>query len=223
VAHDDLIKALVLTGAGRAFSAGQDLRELEDLLPDEDYLANGALGHLDEMQQLTLSLLALEKPVIAALNGVAVGLGAELAVACDIRLASAEASIGFVESQRGMFETNGVTYLLPRIVGHGHAMELLMTGDLVDALEAARIGLFNRVVEPDQLLGEAFGVARRIADNAPTSVRLIKEALRQTYDVSLTEMMDLEVRGMLTCLRTDDLRRGVDAFLNKREPSFRGT
>jgi enoyl-CoA hydratase/carnithine racemase len=217
------VRVLILTGAGRAFSSGQDLVELGELLVTVDDATDHALQHLQELQDLTSSLLGIGKPVIAALNGVAVGLGAELALACDVRLASTAAKIGFVEAQRGLFETNGVMYLLPRIVGHGRAAELLLTGDLLDALEAERIGLVGRVVAPEALLDEAKGLARRIAANAPISVRLIKEVLRETYDRSLPEIMQLEMDGMLACLRSNDLRHGVEAFLAKRRPSYRGT
>ncbi|HEX9889088.1 MAG TPA: enoyl-CoA hydratase-related protein [Nitriliruptorales bacterium] len=221
VEADPDIRALVITGAGRAFSAGQDLDELgEALLGEVDPDAGRA--SLARLQELTRRLVALDVPTLAALNGIAVGLGAELALACDVRLACASASIGFVEVQRALFETNGVMYLLPRIVGLGRAAELLLTGDRIDADEAGRIGLVNHVVPDDELLDRALVLARRWARNAPLSIRLVKQVLRRTWESDLEGVMKLEVDGMLDCLGTEDLREGVAAFHEGREPRFRG-
>lgn len=219
---DDQVRSLVITGNGRAFSAGQDLKELATSLDDADYVGRDGDAHLAELQDLTRQLITLKKPTVAALNGVAVGLGAELALACDLRIASEAASIGFVEVKRGLFETNGVMYILPRLVGYGRAMELLLTGDPIAGRDAERIGLVNRVVTADALLEEALGLASAIAQNAPISVRLVKSVLRETYDHSLDGVMDLEVEGMKACLATSDLREGTQAFIEKRAPVYLG-
>jgi enoyl-CoA hydratase/carnithine racemase len=216
------VRVLVLTGSGRAFSSGQDLGELGELLGDREHALRDGARRIDEVQDLTRRLLAFDKPIVAAINGVAVGLGAELALACDLRVASTEASIGFVEATRGLFQTNGVMYLLPRLVGYGRAMHLLLTGELLSGTEAERVGLVGRVVEPGELLPESMKLAEEVARNAPISVRLVKEVLSRTYDVDLDEMMQLEVEGMLTCLGSEDLHVGIESFLNKRKPSYRG-
>lgn len=221
VAADREIRALIVTGSGRAFSAGQDLDELGDaLLGAVDHEAGRA--SLDRLQELTRRVVALDAPTLAAVNGVAVGLGAELALACDVRIAAASASIGFVEVQRALFETNGVMYLLPRVVGLGRAAELLLTGDRIDAHEASRIGLVNRVVPDGDLLEVARTIASRWARNAPVSMQLVKQVLRRSWDTDLEGAMKLEVEGMLRCFETEDLREGVAAFHEGREPRYRG-
>ncbi|HXV94292.1 MAG TPA: enoyl-CoA hydratase/isomerase family protein, partial [Pseudonocardia sp.] len=174
------VHSVVITGRGRAFSAGQDLAELRDRLADPgDALADGtARAHLDHLQSVTRRMLAHPKVLVAAVNGVAVGFGAELALACDVRIAGPDARMGFVEVNRGLFETNGVLWTLPRLVGHGRAADLLLTGEIVDAAEAHRIGLVSRLVPDTDPTAAAVALARRIASGAPTSLRLLKQALR---------------------------------------------
>lgn len=220
---DDSVRVVIMTGNGRAFSSGQDLDELKEILSHPDDLLGRAVERVEMLQDLTRQLLAIPKPTIAAINGVAVGLGAELALACDLRIASTTASVGFVEATRGLFQTNGVMYLLPRLVGYGRAMELLLTGRIVPADEADRIGLVGRVVAPDQLMATAIETAQQLERNAPISVRLVKEVLAQTYDLDLPAMLELEVKGMVETLKSADLRDGVDSFIDKRPPTFRGS
>lgn len=220
VAADDTIRVLVLTGAGRAFSAGIDLTEQARLLGN---LSIGAARrHLAQMQAVTEQLLALPKPVIAAINGVAVGVGAELAIASDIRLATEQTYFQFAEVQRGLFETNGVMYLLPRLVGHGRAMEWLLTGDKIPAQAALAAGLVTHLQPAEQLLPFALALAERLAANAPISLRLVKRVMARTYDVDRTAVMQLEVDGMLECLASDDLQEGLRAFAEKRAPVYCG-
>jgi enoyl-CoA hydratase/carnithine racemase len=219
-ARDDDLRVLVVTGAGRAFCAGQDLEELELSLGSVDL--GQAREALDRFQQVTTTMLNHPKVLVAALNGVAVGFGAEIAVACDVRIASTKARIGFVEVTRGLFETNGVLWLLPRIVGHGAAAHLLLTGAVVPAEEAYRLGLVTSCVEPEELAAHAAALAGTLAGNAPIPVQGIKEVLRSTWDADLGTVMEKEVEGMLACLVSEDLREGTSAFLQKRRPVYRG-
>jgi acyl-CoA synthetase (AMP-forming)/AMP-acid ligase II/enoyl-CoA hydratase/carnithine racemase len=227
-AADPRVRVLVITGEGRGFCAGQDLEELADRLraddlSDPDDAARAARLLLDEFQQLTRLLLAHPRPTIAAVNGVAVGAGAELAVACDIRLAADTARIGFVEAARGLFQTNGVTWLLPRILGLSKAMELLVTADVVDADEAVRIGLVARVSTPESFPADVAAFAMRIAANAPLSVGQAVGIVRSTFDHSIDEAMALEVAATARCMASSDLREGTAAFHEGRVPSYEGT
>jgi len=219
-AHDATVRVIVLTGAGGAFSAGIDLAEQERLLTDLSIRT--ARQHLTQMQAVTRQLLALPKPVIAAINGVAVGVGAELAIASDIRLAAEGALFQFAEVRRGLFETNGVMYLLPRIVGHGRALEWLLTGDKIPAPSALAAGLVTHIESEETLLSFALEMAARLAVNAPISMRLVKQVMTRTYDLDRDSVMQLEVDGMLECLGSDDLREGLRAFAEKRTPEYCG-
>ncbi|MEU7004724.1 enoyl-CoA hydratase-related protein [Nonomuraea sp. NPDC046570] len=213
-------RVVILTGSGRAFSAGQDLNELEARLDAEE--EEDAGRGLEELQELTRALLALPQVTIAALNGVAVGLGAELALACDLRLAASSASIGFPEARRAMFQTNGVMWLLPRIVGHARASELVLTGRIASAIDAERIGLVHAVHADSELDSAAAAVAAEITANAPASLALAKALLRDTWGLGLEAVMKRESEGMLACLGSQDLREGNQAFLEKRAPVYYG-
>jgi len=219
-AHDDTVAVVVFTGAGQAFTAGQDLQELATSFESAD--EGAAREALARFQAVTERVLALDKPTVAAVNGVAVGFGAELALACDIRLASTTARFGYVEATRGLFQTNGVLWLLPRVVGHGNAVRLLLTGEIVEAAEALRIGLVSSLHAPSEVLPAAVALARRLAANAPQSVRMVKDVLRATWDQPLGTVMAREVEGMLACLASRDLREGTAAFLEHRAPHYTG-
>ena len=221
VQADDAVRALVFNGNGRAFSAGIDLAEQSQFFAGEMTLKT-ARQHLMLLQDLTRALVGLQKPTIAAINGAAVGIGAELAIGCDVRIASEEAYFLFAEVKRGLYETNGVTYFLPRLVGHGRAMEMMLTGDRYGASEALAAGLVTHVLPPDKLLPFALDMAGRMAANAPISMRLVKAGMGRTYDLDLEGMLQWEVDGMMACLCSEDLRKGVQAFLEKREPRYSG-
>lgn len=221
LAGDEDARAVVLTGSGRAFCAGTDLREL-----DAD--AAGASGggeatrfSVERNQEITRRLVALPQITIAAVNGLAVGFGAELAVASDIRVASEDARFAFPEVQRGLYLTNGVTWLLPRIVGLGRAMEWLATGRQVTAAEALGAGLVTEYVSRDRLLELAFDIAGAIAVCAPISVRMVKRALHDPPE-DLEAALEAETRDVLVCRETEDWAEGVRSFLEKRRPEFRG-
>jgi len=220
-AGDEEVRVVVVTGSGRGFSAGADLTEMEQIVSSEVSLAH-AREHLKSYQNVTRQMIAMPKPIIAALNGLAVGVGAEIALASDIRLAAENVYFSFAEVKRSLFETNGVMYILPRLVGMGRAAAMMLTGDKVFASDAFQMGLVTQVFPAAELLPAAFEMAQRIADNAPISVRLIKQVLQRTYDSSLEAVMLLEEDGMMECLASDDLREGVRAFNEKRAPRYQG-
>jgi enoyl-CoA hydratase/carnithine racemase len=218
VRTDETIRVLILTGAGRAFSAGADLKEMgSGLLTSslEEQRAN-----LETYQNLTRTMLALPKTIISAVNGLAVGVGVELALASDIRIASIDASFTFAEAKRGLFQTNGVMFLLPRIIGAGRAAHIMLTGESVSADRALEYGMVTRVVNPDELRIASLEIARTIAANAPISVRLIKRVLQQSLEGTLEHSLELETAGMLECLASQDLREGTTAFIEKRNPVY---
>ena len=220
-AADDSVRVVVITGNGRAFSAGADLDEM-NRIADGDISLRNARASLKNYQQVTRKMLGLQKPIIAALNGLAVGVGAEIALASDIRLASESAYFAFAEVRRALFETNGVMYILPRLVGMGRAMTMLLTGNKITAAEALQIGLVSAVYPAEEVVSNAFAMAQRIASNAPISVKLIKQLLHRSYDIDLESVMLMEEDGMMACLASDDLREGVMAFAEKREPQYSG-
>ncbi|WP_048645170.1 enoyl-CoA hydratase/isomerase family protein [Nitratireductor soli] len=214
---DGDIRAAVLTGAGaKAFSAGADLKKT--MPPAESYAAK-AFGPGDHS---FVSGLATDKPLICAINGYALGGGLELALACDIRLAAPHARFGLPEVRVGTIPGAGGTQRLPRMVGASDAMLMLLTGDMIDAAEALRLGLISRIVPAEDLVAEAQALARRIADNAPLSVRAIKRLVKEGGALPLDEAMRLErlVWGLLR--DTDDRIEGRRAFQEKRAPHYVG-
>lgn len=220
VAADSQIRVLVVTGNGRAFSAGRDLKEWA--LNTGELSAQHLEEELELLQNITQKMMKLSKVLIAAVNGIAVGLGAEIAIACDIRLASENAVFGFPEAQRGLFVTNGVTYFLPRLVGMGRATEWLLTGEMISAPEALQAGLVTHVVPLESLMKLTMTLSRKITANAPLSMRLIKQAMQKTYQLGLEAAMQLETNGVLECHDSNDFLEGVRAFVEKRAPVYVG-
>ncbi len=220
-AKDDGIRVIMITGNGRAFSAGVDLEEVK-LMLDGDISVRNARSDLKRYQNVTRKMLSLPKPILAVLNGLAVGVGAEIALASDIRIASETAYFSFAEVKRALFETNGVMYFLPRLVGLGRAAAMLLTGDTVPAPDALQCGLVTAVFPPEILWEKSLEMAMRIAANAPISVRLVKQVLQRTYDLDIEAIMLLEEDGMLACLASDDLRESTNAFSEKRLPNYQG-
>ncbi len=218
---DDTIRVLIITGNGRAFSAGIDLKEMASSSSDVRTLKQ-EYDELQAIQDVTRRMVHLPKIIISAVNGIAVGIGVETALASDIRLAADKATFAFTEVKRALFETNGVMYFLPRLVGLGSAMQMLLTGEIVSAQDAFNAGLVTRVVAQEQLMEYAIDMAQTIVANAPLSVRLVKQTMQKTYDLDLEAMMQLEVDGMLQCSRSEDLIEGFNAFLEKRPPVYKG-
>lgn len=216
-ARDRAVRAVVLTGAGRAFCAGQDLRER--LEPDAVPLATELR---DRYNPLILAMRRLDKPIVAAINGVAAGAGASLAFACDLRIASEAASFVLAFGRVGLVPDSGATWFLPRLVGAAKAAEIALVGDALPATEAERLGLVSRVVAAEALLDEAFGLAARLAAGAPVAIALTKRALERSFDASLEDQLEYEATLQGIAGATADHAEGVSAFVEKRAPTFRG-
>ncbi|MEV0341866.1 enoyl-CoA hydratase-related protein [Nocardia sp. NPDC050713] len=219
---DNETRAVVLTGAGRGFCGGLDLEAVAQLLEMSPY---EFLRGQEKWAGAALALRRLTTPVIAAVNGAAAGAGLSLALACDIRIASTRAKFNAAFIRVGLTGGDmGSSWLLPRIVGAGIANELLLTGRFVDSQEALRIGLVNRVCEPDQLLEAAYEIADAIAANSPFGVRLTKQVIQANLGAgSLEQGIELENRNQALTAATNDMREALEAFTNRRTPNFTGT
>ena len=217
--HEDTeIKGMVITGAGpKAFVAGADIAELASL----DGSRGVALA--TRGQDVFRQLESAGKPVIAAVNGFALGGGCELAMACHLRLATPNAMFGQPEVKLGLIPGYGGTIRLPRLIGRGRALELLLSGNMIDAAEAYRVGLVNRVVEHDHLIAESTRLLRTILAQGPLAVRFLLETVDAVESLPLDEALPIEAVRFGDCCATDDKREGTQAFLEKRTPQFSGT
>ncbi len=224
LAGDDELRAVVLTGAGRAFSAGGDLGMIDSHARDGSSDPGGARRRIrDTMRafyQLFLSVRDLPCPTIAAINGAAVGAGLCVALACDVRIASAQARLGLNFTRLGLHPGMGATWTLPRLVGPARAAEILYAGRLFTGAEAAELGLVNRAVEPDAVLPTARQMAGEFADSAPLAVRGVKRALARSLDASLEDQLSFEATQQALCFETADVREGIAAVREKRQPKF---
>jgi len=208
---------LILTGAGnRAFIAGADI-EAQYPLNAEEGRQWGLLGH-----QVCQLIEEIEKPVIAAINGYALGGGCELAMACDIRLASDKAQLGQPEVTLGITPGYGGTQRLPRLVGEGKAKQLIFTGKRIDAMEAHRIGLVDEVYPADQLMEEAIRMAEEIAARAPLAVRYAKTQIHKGLQTDIETALSVEIGYFAMCFASEDQKEGMGAFLQKRKAKFNG-
>jgi enoyl-CoA hydratase len=217
VRRDAAIRALILTGAGeKAFVAGADINELARQTP-LDGKATALRG-----QRVFHRLETLGKPSIAAINGFALGGGCELALACTMRIASRNARLGQPEVKLGILPGYGASQRLPRLCGKGIAYELILTGDMIGAEDALRIGLVNRVTEPADLLATAESIARKIIANAPLAVKYSMEAIEKGMEMPQEEGLFLEAALFGLCCATEDMREGTRAFLEKRPAKFQG-
>ncbi len=214
---DDLVRGVIVTGAGnKGFIAGADIGDLakQGVLDGRQRALSG--------QAMLRAFETMGKPVIAAVNGYALGGGCELAMACHIRIASENARFGQPEVKLGITPGYGGTQRLPRIVGKGNALHLLLTGEQIDAREALRIGLVSKVVPQDKLLAEAELMMRTILANGPVAVRLVIEAVHRGLEMTLEEGLDLEADAFGLVASTEDMKEGLTAFLEKRPAKFRG-
>lgn len=213
--NNDDIRVVIITGAGKSFVAGADISEMKELNAAEGRKF-GLLGN-----KIFRRLELLEKPVIAAINGFALGGGCELSMACDIRIASEKAKFGQPEVSLGITPGFGGTQRLSRLVGLGKAKELIFTGDMIRADEALRIGLVNKVVAPEELMNEALNMANKIAQNAPIAVAYSKVAINRGAEVDVDTGLMYEGEVFGACFSTEDQKEGMGAFLEKREKSFK--
>jgi enoyl-CoA hydratase len=215
--RDDGVRALVLTGAGgKAFVAGADIAELATMGP-----LNG-IRVSRQGQDAFRFLETMGKPVVAAVNGFALGGGLELALACHLRVASSKAKFGLPEVKLGIIPGYGGTIRLPRLVGRGRALELILTGEMIDAAEAHRIGLVNRIAEPEQLMAETRALVGTIVANGPIALAMALESVDHAATSSTGNALRLESDLFGLLASTDDMREGMQAFLEKRAAAFKG-
>jgi 2-(1,2-epoxy-1,2-dihydrophenyl)acetyl-CoA isomerase len=219
--QDAEVRAIVLTGAGRAFCAGGDVKAMNEAREGraERPLAEKIAPLRD---RVLLAMREAPKPVIAAVNGPAVGAGMNIALGCDIRLASTSATFAQAFVKRGLHPDWGGTYFLPRLVGMAKACELVFTGDVVDAQEALRLGLVNAVHPPEALMPATYELARKLSAGPPVAIRLAKRALYHNQEVELRAALEFETFAQNVCHETEDAREGIRAFVEKRAPVFRG-
>lgn len=220
--RDPAVRAVVLTGEGRAFSAGADLSEFELQEPGSGGQPNPALGDLLRtlVNPIVLRLQAIEKPILAAVNGVCAGAGVSLALACDVRYAAESARFIQAFVHIGLVPDAGSTYFLPRLVGTSKALELAWTGEALSAQEALDLGVVNRVVPDAEVLSETQALAARLAAGPMTAMGLIKRGFRQAHEQPLERLLELEAAYQEIASRTDDFLEGVAAFREKRTARF---
>lgn len=216
-ANNPDVRALVITGTGRGFSAGADVQSWSSGEDNAD-----PEGWTTKMHRVMSRLYWMPKPVIAAVNGVAVGAGCDLSLVCDFRIASSSARFGEAYIRVGFCPDGGGSYLLPRIVGEARAAEMIYTGRIIDAAEADRIGLVSDVVEPDDLMDKAMGLARTLAAGPTVAIGLAKQNIRGGYTLTFDEALRNELRAGELCGRTEDHKEGLAATVEKRQPNFVG-
>jgi enoyl-CoA hydratase len=216
LAHDDEIRVVVITGAGeKAFIAGADINEFAGMTAIKQRAVMKGRRAFDSVEDFP-------KPVIAMINGFALGGGCELAMSCDIRIASTKAKLGQPEIKLGIIPGGGGTQRLTRLVGEGKAMELILTGDMISAEEAQRLGLVNYVVAPEELEAKTIELANKIAEMSPVALAMAKAAVKNSARTTLREGLDAEVDLFALCFSSEDKEEGVRAFIEKRKPEFKG-
>ncbi len=212
--NDEEIKVLIFTGEGKAFIAGADIKQMKDMNENE------AREFCNLGQKIFDIIENLDKPIIAAVNGFALGGGCELAMACDIRLASENAKFGQPEVNLGVIPGFGGTQRLSRLVGKGIAKELIFTGDIIDVHTAFRIGLVNKVVASENLLNEALAMAQKIASKGPAAVMIAKSVINRGLEVDLAKGLTIERDGFTQCVASGEAKEGMEAFVEKRKPNW---
>lgn len=220
---DAAVRGIVLTGAGSAFHAGGDLKRMQE---HSGMFEGGPVAlrrqYIEGIQRVPRRLAACDKPVVAAINGAAIGAGLDLACMCDLRVAARGAKLGSTFVKVGLVPGDGGAYFLARTIGFSRALELVLTGRLVDSDEALAIGLVHAVVEPDQVVAAAKARARLVAANAPLAVSLTKRAAYRSWDLDMDTALELAASFQGMVQNTADHREAVDAILGKRAPKFGG-
>jgi 2-(1,2-epoxy-1,2-dihydrophenyl)acetyl-CoA isomerase len=217
---DPDVRVVVIRGAGRGFCTGADVDVMSELVARCDTETFGGLVHAG--MRVIRRLRALRQPVIAAVNGPAAGAGASLALACDLRIASDRASLGITFNRIGLHPDWGATFFLPRLVGMARAMELVVSGRMVNADEGERLGIFQRVVPAEVFDDVVWSVAKEYAAKPPVAMAQVKETLSRSYASTLDEMLQAEHDAQIRCFCSDDVKEGLRAFAEKRPPQFRG-
>ncbi len=219
--EDDAIRAVIVTGAGRGFCSGGDVKAMH--AANQDKQRNPVDERIAPMRdKVLLAMEACRKPVIAAINGAAAGGGLGLALGADIRLAASTARMGMTFAHRGLHPDWGGTFFLPRIVGVAKACELIWSGDMIDAPTALELGIVSYVTEPDALLTTTRELAAKFAAGPPIAIRLAKRAIYKNLTAELREALEYETYAQNLCAATEDAREGIAAFVEKRSPEFKG-
>jgi 2-(1,2-epoxy-1,2-dihydrophenyl)acetyl-CoA isomerase len=217
--NSDNVRAVIITGAGKGFCSGGDVighpifENKDPMVKEFDFKA---------AHNVTLGLQRLPKPVIAAVNGIAAGGGCDLAMACDIRIASEKARFSEIFARSGLMPDMGGSYLLPKLVGLGKAFEMIFTGEIIDAEEALKIGLVNKVVPPEELMPAAMAMAKRFAEGPSLSYKYSKWAIYKGLSMGLEDALDNELYGQSVLLETEDVKEAIKSFSEKRKPVFKG-
>jgi len=215
------VRVMIVTGVGRGFCSGGDVKAMQEALESGD--SNPLDERLSPLRdQVILAMRGASKPIIAAVNGAAAGAGMNIALACDIRIASTAARFGQTFSRRGLHPDWGGTFFLPRIVGSAKACELIWSGRLIDAQEALDLGIVSELAEPEVLLARANELAQTFVQGPPVAIRLSKRAIYRTMEADLREALEFETYAQNTCSETEDSKEGILAFSEKREPVFTG-
>lgn len=213
---DETISVVIVTGAGKAFQAGADIEELSKMTPMMILRWNEGL------LRVNAGMEKLRQPVIAAINGMAMGGGLELALACTLRVAVKSAKLALPEVKLGIIPGTGGTQRLPRLIGKGRAAKMILTGEVVGADDALAMGLVDEVVEDGQALEAAEKLAGKILRNAPVAIELAKDAMEMGLNMPLEEAVQYSQKNCVVCFSTEDMKEGTSAFLEKRKPEFQG-
>ena len=220
VAENAEDRVLVVTGAGDGFCSGQDLMDERN---SKDFSGSGgALRSMRRVGRIALALHEMPKPTIAAVNGVAAGAGANLALGCDLVIAGASARFSQIFTKRGLNVDFGGSWLLPRLVGLHKAKELVLLGDMLDAAAAERFGFVNRVVPDESLMSEVLEIAARLAAGPPLALSMAKRMLNQSFEQSMAQSLEAEAVAQTVAFNSADVAEAMDAFVNKRDPNFIG-